>query len=546
MNGGLHLAAGRRNERGAALVTTILLLVLISVLVVSFLTMVSSERAMSSNVHVARAAVYAADAGIRTSQQSLANMARSRLDSLIAIYPGNGPVITKPSLLFPTGAIPTSSTTPKFTANATVVFTDSLLSLVTQVYNYRYTVTSTGTQGSLGTRTVQSQGILKLSTGRGSFADYLMFTDKHTLPDGGAIWFTTSGTFEGRMHTNGEYRFQGAPTFMDLITSVNSKAWFYNKGSNTELNNDHNSSIDVPKLYGGFKRSQATVTLPTNSYNQQNAALGLDPTSAVSPSYATIRTQLGLGAGTTAPPNGIYLPNAASAVTGGIYVQGTLTSMLCSVDGSGRQVYKLTQGATVKTITIDVAANSTSIKGASGPTTTYTGVPRGIVYTVGSISDLGGPDRSGGTIVPGIADGTQVLITATADIVLNNDLTYNDYFDGNSIVGLFTSGGNVRIGTGAPNDMQLNAFLMTSGTDGCVMVDNWSTTSVRGTMHLNGGLVATYYGAFGTFNSGGSIKTGYARDFHYDDRGLVPPYFPTSSQVVSNIPKAHTLVWKEQ
>lgn len=542
---GLPLGRGRRNERGATLITATLLLLLISVLVISFLSIVSSERAMSNNVHVARAAIYAADAGIRVAQQTLANTARKRLDSLITLYAGTGPVIKNPTSLFPDGITTATATTPKFTANTSVVFTDSALSVQTQIYNYRYTVTSTGTQGTLGTRTLQSQGILKLSTGRGSFADYLMFTDKHTMPDGSAIWFTTSGHFEGRVHTNGEFRFSGSPTFEDLITSVHPKAWYFNKSSPVELDDDHNKTIDVPKLYGGFKRNQGVVTLPTNSYNQQNAALGLDPTSSTPPSNATIRTQLGLPAGATAPPNGIYVPNLLGLTNGGIYVQGTLTSCVASVDAFGRQVYVLKQGAATRTITLDKSLNLTMVNDGA-TTANYIGMPRGIMYTVGSISDIGGPARVGSTIPPAIANGTELLVTATGDIVLQRDMTYKDYFDGNSVLGLFSSAGSIRVGSSAPNDVELNGFVMAAASNGCMTVDNYSSGSPRGTFHLNGGIVATYYGAFGTFDSNNKITHGYARDFHFDNRGLVPPYFPTSSQVVSNVPKARTVVWKEQ
>lgn len=537
---------GRHKERGAALITATLLLLLIAVLVLSILTMVTGERSMSNNVHIGRETVYAADAGIRVAQQSLANTARTRLDSIITKYAGSGPVIAKPSLFFPTGLISNTSTSPKFNASTSVVFTDSLLSTTTQVYNYRYTVTSTGTSGAYGSRTVQSQGILKLSTGRGSFADYLMFTDKHTMSDGSAIWFTTSGHFEGRMHTNGEYRFQGSPTFDDLITSVNSKAWYYNNKSNVELNADYNKSIDVPKLYGGFKRSQSVVTLPTNSFSQQNAATGGDPNDMTAPDNKTIRTRLGLPINSSAVPDGIYVPNTALALTGGLYVQGTLTSCLAKVDAFGRQVYVLKQGATTKTVTINTTLNTTAVQtGAS--TVTYIGVPRGILYTNGTISDLGGPDRVGSTIPGGMANNNQLLIAATGDIVINNDLVYNDYYNGNSVLGIFSSGGSVRLGSGCPNDVEVQAYVMATASNGEMKVDNYNSGSQRGTMHLNGGIVATYYGAFGTFDSNtGKIKTGYARDFHYDDRGLVPPYFPLSSQVVANVPKARTTVWKEQ
>ena len=120
-----------------------------------------------------------------------------------------------------------SQTNPSFNTTTTITFSDSLFAANAQLYNYEYQITSTGQQGNSGKRVVVSSGVLRLSVGRGSFADYMMFTNVHTMPSGSAIWFTSSGNFEGRVHTNGEFRFQGRPTFQDLVTSVNAKAWYY-------------------------------------------------------------------------------------------------------------------------------------------------------------------------------------------------------------------------------------------------------------------------------------------------------------------------------
>jgi hypothetical protein len=87
--------------------------------------------------------------------------------------------------------------------------------------------------------------------------------------------------------------------------------------------------------------------------------------------------------------------------------------------------------------------------------------------------------------------------------------------------------------------------MATAAADGEFTVDNYSSGSARGTFHLRGGSVTTYYGAFYTFNANGQLQTGYARDFHYDRRGLIPPYFPTTNRFTSDEPMARTIVWKE-
>ena len=64
---------------------------------------------MSSNVHIARGALFSADAGVRVTQQALANMAKAKLDSLVSVHGAeSGPIITNPQTVFPAGAITTA------------------------------------------------------------------------------------------------------------------------------------------------------------------------------------------------------------------------------------------------------------------------------------------------------------------------------------------------------------------------------------------------------------------------------------------------------
>ena len=69
-------------ERGIALIAALLVVLLTSVLAATFITTTIGERSVSSNTHVARASLLTADAGVRTAQQALANMAQTKLDSL--------------------------------------------------------------------------------------------------------------------------------------------------------------------------------------------------------------------------------------------------------------------------------------------------------------------------------------------------------------------------------------------------------------------------------------------------------------------------------
>ncbi len=534
----------RPNERGIALVSAMLMLVLAMVMTATFMLTVVGERTTSTGVHLSRRATFAADAGVRAMQQQLANSARGRLDTLTNAWTGTGNIITSPGTFFGTGPITMTCANPGFNATATVAYLGDSIGTTSQCFDYRWTITSNATSGSGARRTVQSTGTMRVSASRGSFSDYLVYTNHHTAPGGGTIWFTSRTRFDGRVHTNGQLAFAYEPTFGDLVTSVSQTAQYNNTGSPVELDESHNGTIDVPDFQGGFQRGVAAVNLPSNAFSQQNAALGLSPANTTAPDNTTVNTYLGNGALSSAPANGIYVPTSAGAVSGGIYVQGDLDDCLLSVDGAGRQVYTLVQGGTTRTITVNNVTHTTSIFDGTN-TVNYTGTPRGMLYVAGAVRQLRGPARNMGMTVPAIARDTKLLVTATNDIVLTNDLVCANYDDKQNVLGLFTPGGSVRVATSAPDDMNLDAFVMaTEPSSGIFTVDNYSYGEPRGTFHLRGGMVTQFYGAFGTFR-GETPKSGYGRDFQYDRRGLEPPFFPTTGRFNTNRPIAHRESWIE-
>lgn len=546
----------RRGERGIALVSAVLVVLLCSILVATFMTTTTGERAMSSNVQIAKASLYAADAGVRTQQQVFANLAYAKMDSCVNNWNGAGMVITNPGNLFPAGTFTVSSTNPPFTATGTIAYTDTTFTPGAQAYDYRFTIQSQGTVGAAGIRRVQAAGNLRVSAQRGSFADYLMFMGHHTTASGSNIWFTSSTTFDGRVHANDIMHFAFKPTFYDAVSSTSPNAMFNNNGSPRTLAANNNGIIDVPNFLNGFYRGQPNVPMPTNNFDQQAAALGIPPT-GTAPSNNTINSWLTAGASSSGstPANGIYIPRnpTTGQVAGGIYVQGDLSTCKMWADTvANRQWLQLSQGGTVRTILIDRANNQTKVWNSSStagsPTDTWTGYPNDFVlYVTGGINDLRGPDRTGGIVPPAIAENTKMTISTTNDIVIQRDITCDSYNANTNVLGMFTTNGKIRIGSGAPNDMNLDAFVMAAhASNGEFVVDNYSTGSPRGMFHLRGGIVEQYYGGFFTFNaSNGALLTGFGRDYHYDKRGLIPPYYPQTTRFNANLPTAHTLSWKE-
>jgi hypothetical protein len=208
-----------------------------------------------------------------------------------------------------------------------------------------------------------------------------------------------------------------------------------------------------------------------------------------------------------------------------------------------RQYYQISVGPNHESFEIDRVANVTrvwdknSIGGA--PDHVYAGVPNGVVYASGGINNLTGPDRdvSTGAVPAALAINQRWLIASPGDIVINGDLTCDQYDSATNVLGIFSSGGAVRIGSSAPDNVHLDAFVMACGpTTGEFRVDGYNSGPTRGTVNLRGGVVA----------SNGNPVTGYTRNFHYDRRGLIPPLYPTTGVALKvDSPTARTIAWKE-
>ncbi len=446
---------------------------------------------------------------------------------------------------------------------------------------YNYTVTSIGIVGPTFRREVTLQGSFSIQLRLQNFALYALFTDTHTMSDGTPVWFTNTTTFNGPVHTNGEFRFLQFPTFTGRLESVNTNAWFYNGGSNTELATNENVSggtrLDAPlippatnpqaALPASFTRGAPVVPLPTGPYNQQGVAIGLTVGNTSQVTTAQIAAAIPELNGATSIPNGIYVPVAGTCQSlpnanmgGGIYVQGNLDSLTMSVSGA-TAVYTFTQGATTTTVTIDRGNNQTTVTsnnwlppsvsggcpgGTPGAATrTFTGVPKGvqapggnnatIIYVEGAVNSLSGT----------LQQNEQTTVTASGDITIQGNIVYQNppnpsdpTSNPTNVLGLYSSGGNVVVGASAPNNLTIHAVLMagsSSSVSSQIYVSGYNVGSPRGTVTLLGGVIEQYYGPFGTVNGQGVQQTGYGRNFTYDtrmSRGVSPPYFPTTNQFI--------------
>jgi len=138
---------------------------------------------------------------------------------------------------------------------------------------------------------------------------------------------------------------------------------------------------------------------------------------------------------------------------------------------------------------------------------------------------------SGQATVSGTVNG-RVTVGATGGIDIPSSLVYADRSE--DVLGL-VSEGQIRILTD-PNrrqDIEVDAAIMTLNNS--FTVDRYNMGRARGTLHVFGGIIQKNRGPVGTFNSRtGTIATGYAKDYQYDDKliNMPPPNFPTTGNIV--------------
>jgi hypothetical protein len=533
------------SERGVALVMALLILSALSAVAAVFALTTVTEKNIAFNHTVSQRALFASDAGLEVAKQQMSEYAQAKLDSLTSEWPGRGPIIVDPEHFFPGNALSYTGVDPNFTVSTTFTFMDSALALESQAFDFAFESHSEGRTGQFGRRRTLAEGVMRLSASRGNFADFLIFTDVHSMPDGSPVWFHSSGNFDGRVHTNDVLRFAFNPTFRDLVTSAGDKAAYFNWGAPVELDADRNGTVDVPNFYGGFDRAVQRIELPDNSFSQLRAALGGNPsdTSPVIP--YEMRKLLGVTeGGSDEVPTGVYVASRGGRATGGIYISGGAQSLTLSVRGGVRQVYDIVdKNGQSWRVEVDNKRKFTKIIGP-GKATQLRGVPRGIMYADGPIDELKGPQRAGDAPRPALQSDNPLHIVSTGDMVIQGDLVYQDYDDGENVLGLFSSGGDIRIGKNAPDDLHVDAFVLASDYMKSFSVDDYDVGRYRGTMHLRGGMVTNYYGAFGIFTFSG--MKGYGRDFRYDRRGKVPPYFPLTNRYVPSQPIPQVLAWREE
>ncbi|MFA4842734.1 MAG: hypothetical protein WC658_02750, partial [Candidatus Omnitrophota bacterium] len=164
-----------------------------------------------------------------------------------------------------------------------------------------------------------------------------------------------------------------------------------------------------------------------------------------------------------------------------------------------------------------------------------------LIYSNDSISSLSGQ----------VQEDALVTVSSERDVVITNSIAYekDPRIPGNenyaNLLGVIAWGGNVRIGTTAPSNININGIMM--APHGVFTVDNYQTRPPSGAANLLGGAITDFYGPFGTF-SGTTQVSGYGRNFVYDTRmlqGSAPPYFPYMKNYTSGTSPTDAFLYKK-
>jgi len=449
-----------------------------------------------------------------------------------------------------------------------------------QTYTANYQVTSTG-RADKGRKRIIEKGYLTIILGRPSLSQWLFLVED---AGGRRGFFSPGSVFNGPVHANQNWGFWGRPVFTDTVTSSDGGAWFYNRNFRSDfLDSDHSADgYTRPDFQGGYNWHAARVELPRNALSQERAALGLPPDTDNNgdgipdpPSRAEKCQQLRITPCRT-PPSGVYLVNDGTNITGGIYVQGNLSTLQLSAGGDGTQTYLFRQGSRTWTIVVDYNNNTTTITYPSGTSKTYSGVPNGQaplssggptgqIYVNGSIGQVRSPPRTGwvnpnspdhpppSSIQPALSLETQLNITASDKIGIFNDLIYecdptmmgdSNYLAAHprcasvtnglrTVLGMFSLHDDITIlENGHLNDIYLWGSYLSSADDKGLAVENYDTRGNQGSMHLFGGVIQWMDQLRGRVDRYGNLISGYNERFEYDGRfrnsSLAPPNFPTT------------------
>ena len=386
---------GRRlDNRGVALVVTLLLLFLMSILGLAAVLSGSSDLLINGYYANYRASFYAADSGINIARQAM----QTQLAAAYSTTTFSTPPIASASTLATTvqtyintnygsssspfslnagGAAKslqekfyisnvtlapaTGYPTTKVVGGATVGYT----------YMYNYSMTAVGSATGNEKATITENGSINIidastasQTANIAFSAFGAFINNFPACNGPLVY----GTLSGPMYAYGQWNFGsgGSYTFTDPVDQTgNYFSYFTNGGSCTNSASvpfKSGGTTISPTFQSGYNMGQAAIALPQNSYSQKWAVLDGKGCGELGTTCGDLSNMPGTPPATqmnailkdinqaaypiTPPTSGVFLPYTCSSGTcsvnsngGGIYVEGgsstTTAVTLSTANGAG-------------------------------------------------------------------------------------------------------------------------------------------------------------------------------------------------------------------
>lgn len=558
----MALARRAHRQRGAALITTTLLLFVLGITAAGLMNLVGNTITAAQKRSDMTEAFNMADSGLDLAKAWLTQQATPPAAPVLSFagntFYGTSGTLTNPfNLPLETGA----------TLQVTIDADNTNISSVQK----HYLIQCTATMPSGASQTLREY------VQQSSFGKYAYFA----VNDGGGFW-DYNNHFEGPVHFNdGNNGNTGQSTFLwrnptdvpiftytgaDAFSVSDNVAWWKNTFYNTVA---PSSASDYSSIAAGGQATMTTgfqldansnpildsngnkipnspaIPLPTTSCQQQYSALGDPAPATASSSDPNAPTTAGVSINTSSGFN-----KSGGQITGGISIHGD-SAITLQLDASGNQQILVTQGSVTQTITINQSTAQTTlatpgVDGNGNPVTntqTLNGVPNGVVYSDGNITALSG------TVADNVTDGSGNIlhrsqltiatdIANTKDITLTGSLLYNtarnltipqsqdvNFNQKAGILGLL--GHHIQVGPNAPSNIEFDGSIFATTT---FDYPNYWTGGPKGNMTSIGGIITHDAGYFATANGDGSIADGYNEQYHYDNRlaDYPPPYFPTT------------------
>ncbi|MGD0222368.1 MAG: PilX N-terminal domain-containing pilus assembly protein [Terriglobia bacterium] len=426
---------GRFQDRGVALIITLLLLFLLSVVGLAAVVSTSSDLMINGYYKNYRGSFYAADSGMNMAReaiytyfntpanapatwptlQSVATSAGNNLATSAGTYV-TGLYGSSTSLNTGTAAssVPASFTitTATITLPSAPTPTGSAGNYTNWQYVYNYTLESQGTSRGSETAQIIETGAITVnitqgsgtSTTNASFAAFGAFIDSFSACQGPLV----QGYLTGPMYAMGQWNLStgSSPgyTFTDPVSQTGSQFSYYD-GSNCA----NSSSVPYtfsdrntvnPSFQSGYNLNVTPVTLPANSFSQQWAVLDgkgcgegtnvCGNTSSPAPPQPTNAQMNAILQDVT------QTPYPAGGATSGVYLPYTCTAGVCSLNSNAGGVYVEGSSSVATAVTMSTANGA---GGSSNPSAQVFTIAQTFGSTTGSavVTQVGSTSCSGGT-----------------------------------------------------------------------------------------------------------------------------------------------------